>query len=335
MTWLSILVPVYNVHPYLTECLESILSQTDQDIEVLALDDRSTDGSWDLLQQLGQRWPGRLKLLQHERNAGLSAARNTMIEAATGDYLWFVDSDDKLLPGAVHALAQIVQGCQPDIVLCDFSMWRETTQLKHRLRGEAHRRSFKGPAEQCIHDRSKLLAGLLSTGKMHAWSKISKRSLWNSSLRFPHGRYFEDSMCMPLLALRCQSFYYCPEPWIAYRQRSSSILGSLNTQKIQDLSASLRDFSQALSHDALSADPSLKEPLATQCARNLLGAIRFVNRQKGSLDQAQILRLEEQFFSDFEQSSPYSIRELVKIHIRHGHFIRAWKLYAGTHGKAG
>src|SRR2546427_2277939 len=85
------------------------MDQADAGVQVLVLDDCSTDGSWALMQQLDQRWPGRLQLMQHERNAGLSAARNTMIEAATGDYLWFLDSDDKLLPGAIAGLSAIVK----------------------------------------------------------------------------------------------------------------------------------------------------------------------------------------------------------------------------------
>ena len=67
MTWLSILVPVYNVAPYLEECLASVVEQLPEGggVELLVLDDCSTDGSWALMQQLGERWPGRLRLLQH------------------------------------------------------------------------------------------------------------------------------------------------------------------------------------------------------------------------------------------------------------------------------
>ena len=239
MTWLSILVPVYNVLPYLEECLQSVMDQADAGVQVLVLDDCSTDGSWALMQQLDQRWPGRLQLMQHERNAGLSAARNTMIDAATGDYLWFLDSDDKLLPGAIAGLSAIVKQHAPDAVLCDFSVWREAPRLKHRLRGEAHRHSFQGPTLQRSQDRGALLAGLLRTGQLHAWSKISRRSLWDAGLRFPAGRYFEDMMTMPQMALRCSSFYYHPQPWVAYRQRANSILASMTPAKAADQSAAL------------------------------------------------------------------------------------------------
>src|SRR5690606_30523197 len=119
-----------------TACVESVMEQAGLGVQVLLLDDCSTDGSWALMQTLAARWPGRLQLLQHASNGGLSAARNTMIDAADGEYLWFLDSDDKLLPGSIAELQRIVGAHAPDLVLCDFCVWRERPRLKHVLRGE-------------------------------------------------------------------------------------------------------------------------------------------------------------------------------------------------------
>lgn len=326
MSWLSILIPVYNVKPYLEECIESVLAQADQGVQVLLLDDCSTDGSWELAEQLAQRWPGRLELLQHHRNSGLSAARNTMIEAARGDYIWFLDSDDKLLPNAITELADIVKHHASDIVLCDFSVWREQTRLKHRLRGESHRRSFSGDAGKLVSDPVKLLAGLLTTGQMHAWSKISRRELWDQNLRFPSGKYFEDLMTMPLVALRCKNFYYCPHPWVAYRQRDSSILSSMNLAKVRDQSTSLLPLAQALQHDPLRLQPKLRLAWAQQCSRNLVGAMRFLARHHQELTPERSVQLANQFRNDFAISSPYSIDELLQAYMRRGWWLRALKL---------
>lgn len=327
MNWLSILIPVYNVRPYLEECLESVLSQADAGVQVLVLDDCSTDGSWKLLQQLERRWPGRLQLMRHAHNAGLSAARNTMIDAARGEYLWFLDSDDKLLPGALSELEDIVRTHTPDVVLCDFAVWRERPRLRHRLRGESHRRSFIGSSGRLMHERSALLTGLLATGQMHAWSKISRRALWDATLRFPPGRYFEDLMTMPLLALRCRSFYHCPQPWVAYRQRGTSILSTMNPAKAQDQSAALIGLAQALCGDPLRDQPALQLAWAQQCARNLVGAMRFLARQTHGLPPAQAKELANRFRADFTQASPYSIAQLQRIYLRRGWWLRALKLH--------
>lgn len=332
MTWLSILVPAYNVEPYLQECLGSIVEQASQGVEILVLDDRSTDGSWALMQKLALRWPGRLQLLRHDTNTGLSAARNTMIDAAQGDYLWFVDSDDKLLPGAIAQLHSIVQAHRPDVVLCDFSVWRKHERLKHRLRGERHRHSFDGPARTLVHDRCALLKGLLTTGQLHAWSKISRRALWED-LRFPARRWFEDMATMPLMALRAESFYYEPKPWLAYRQRTSSILASMTLSKALDQSAALTPLSQALQTLPCGANEGVRLALTHQCARNLIGAMRFVRR--AALPAAERHAVIQRLCGDFRKASPLSGREWLLACLRRGWWLRAARFAQAWRGVGG
>lgn len=328
MTWLSVLVPVYNVLPYLHECLASVVEQVGDDagIQIVVLDDCSTDGSWPLVQELAQRWPGRLQLLQHARNGGLSAARNTLIDAAEGDYLWFLDSDDKLLPGAIERLRAIVQAHAPDVVLCDFSVWRERPRLKHRLRGEGHRRSFDGPAHQLVQDRSALLMGMLSTGQLHAWSKISRRGLWGSDLRFPAGRYFEDMATMPLMALRAQSFYYACQPWVAYRQRASSILANMSLAKAMDQSAALLPLALAIRQTPLHAHAGVRLALAQQAARSLIGALRYVCRSPCDALQDQThAHAAEQMRHNFCETSLLSPEALARAYLLRGWWLRRQK----------
>ncbi|MBS0293339.1 MAG: glycosyltransferase family 2 protein [Proteobacteria bacterium] len=328
MTWLSVLVPVYNVQDYLEECLCSVVEQLPADggVQVLVLDDCSTDGSWALMQRLDARWPGRLQLLRHERNGGLSAARNTMIDAATGDYLWFLDSDDKLLPGAIAGLQAIVNRHAPDVVLCDFRVWRERLRLKHRLRGEGHRRSFDGPAGRLVHEPGRLLAGMLMTGELHAWSKISRRALWGAAdadgLRFPVGRYFEDMATMPLMALRADSFFYEPRPWVAYRQRGSSILATMTTPKALDQSAALLPLARALQGRPELQQHALRLALAHQAARALGGAMRHVCQCQPGDGQQQPSVLAERLRQNFRATSPLAPEALALAYLRRGWWLR-------------
>lgn len=325
MAWLSILVPVYNVQPYLHECLASVLDQVGDDagIQILVLDDCSSDGCWALLQQLAHRWPGRLQLLQHACNGGLSAARNTLIDAAQGDYLWFLDSDDKLLPGAIARLRTIVQSHTPDVVLCDFSVWRARVQLKHRLRSEQHRRSFQGPPQQLLHDRCALLAGMLATGQLHAWSKISRRALWGQDLRFPPGRYFEDMTTMPLMALRAESFYYEPRPWVAYRQRASSILSSMSLPKALDQSAALLPLAQALRLTPCHGHAGVQLALAQQAARSMIGALRYVWQCQGGTDLGEApSHVAERMRQNFRDISPLAPQALARAYLLRGWWLR-------------
>ncbi|WP_313300308.1 glycosyltransferase family 2 protein [Diaphorobacter sp.] len=324
--WLSILVPVYNVEPYLQECLESVLQQTERlpGVEVLALEDGSTDGSPALLQRLAARWPGRITPMQHAHNQGLSAARNTMLDAARGDYVWFLDSDDKLLPGSIAALQEIVTAHAPDVVLCDFQVWRDKPRLKHRLRGEMHRRSFAGPANRLLRDRCAVLADMLMPGELHAWSKISRRALWSDGLRFPVGRYFEDMATMPLMLLRAASCYYANQPWVAYRQRASSILATPNLHKALDQAAALEAFRAAWAGSPCAGDARVELALAHQSARNFIGAMRYIDAMDdASADKRDAIT---RITAHFRASSPMTPEALCKAYGARGWWLRKHKL---------
>ena len=327
--WLSILVPVYNVEPYLEECLASVMEQSaqspqSQGVEVLVLNDCSTDGSPALMQQLAQRWPGRLRLMEHAKNQGLSAARNSMIDAAQGDYLWFLDSDDKLLPGSIASLQQIVTAHHPDVVLCDFQVWREKPRFKHRLRGELHRSSFAGPARRLLSDRCQVLADVLMPGELHAWSKISRRSLWGDDLRFPVGQYFEDMATMPLMMLRASSFYYADQPWVAYRQRGNSILATPNLGKALDQARSLEAFRAALQTSDCAGHAQVQLALAHQSARNFIGAMRFLDSTGGvTAERHETVKRIKTYFLN---SSPLTPEALCKAYLARGWWLRRSKL---------
>lgn len=232
--WLSILIPIYNVENYLRECLESVLSQIDDGVEIIALDDCSTDNSLLLLQEITQQSSTPIIILKHTQNQGLSAARNSMLDRASGDYIWFLDSDDLMEPSSIRQLKKIIEEHKPDLIMCDFRVLRKQQRLKHILRGENHRASFTGQANKLLRTSALLFYGLYKKGELHAWSKISRRSLWSDDLRFPVNRYMEDMTTTPRLALRASTYFYCPQVWIAYRQRHGSILSTASIKKIED-----------------------------------------------------------------------------------------------------
>jgi glycosyltransferase involved in cell wall biosynthesis len=240
--WLSILVPVYNVEPYLRQCVGSILSQTDAEgVETILLDDCSTDGSLNLCQQLANEFPGRVRVVRHNHNHGISVTRNSLLAEATGKFTWFLDSDDYLLPGAVARLKAILDKDDPDLVICNYA--------KRRV---FFKRAFPGRGGRMEHDQSKLVAGVFQCRKMHVWLKIARRSLWDG-IEFPVGKHFEDMATTPHLLLRAKSYYYAPQNWIYYRIRAGSIMSSLtstgdpfNADKYDDIAGSLMGYPAAL-----------------------------------------------------------------------------------------
>ncbi|MDR0988022.1 MAG: glycosyltransferase [Prevotellaceae bacterium] len=120
----SVIIPVYNVSAYIERCIRSVLDQTWQALEVIVVDDCGNDNSMEVAGRVVQSHPrsAAVKFLGHERNRGLSAARNTGVAAASGEYVYFLDSDDYLPPDAIEQLARAAERERPDFVIGNFTI---------------------------------------------------------------------------------------------------------------------------------------------------------------------------------------------------------------------
>jgi glycosyltransferase involved in cell wall biosynthesis len=238
--WLSILIPAHNVQDYVIECVESIADQCDHGVEIIVLDDKSTDATYARLIEYSHRTHVALKILQHAENSGVSAARNSLRAAASGEYLWFIDSDDVLLANSINELKAIVQKASPDLVMCDFMYWysHDRLPLAH-IKKDTNRKTFNGKSGQLLTSISDLFFGVFSERQLHLWTKITKRSLWNESHCFPVGKYFEDVVVSPRVLLEVKTYIYINRPWVKYRQREGSILAVPTLNKVNDLADSL------------------------------------------------------------------------------------------------
>lgn len=127
----SIIVPVYNVSVYVEDCLSSIVSQTYDNIEVLCIDDRGTDDSMDIVRQYAKD-DHRIKIIQNERNIGLGATRNVGIRHASGNYLFFLDSDDYITADAIEKLVMTAEASEADIIYGGSQAFASEAGLTHR-----------------------------------------------------------------------------------------------------------------------------------------------------------------------------------------------------------
>jgi Glycosyl transferase family 2 len=323
--WLSVLVPVYNVAPYLRQCVESVLAGADNGLELLLLDDASTDASLALMHTLQAEHGARIRLLQHGHNQGLSAARNSLLEAAQGEHVWFIDSDDWIAPAALPTLKRVLDGANPpDMVFFDYRVVRGRDRLKYRLRGEHHRRSLRATAQQPLAGGTALLEAVLASGNLFAWAHVSRRSLWQQTppLRFPVGRHFEDMATTPLLALRAASAWYEAEPWVMYRRRDDSISALMSAAKVADLSLGVRGHREVLLRRFPNAPTTARVALAHQAARNLLSALRHARQLPAEEAQALARRAGE----DFHVSVGDDLALLQRSYLARGWWWRAWRL---------
>ena len=218
----SIIVPVYNVALYIDACLESIKQQTYQHIEIIVVEDCSTDDSKGLLNS--HLSDNRIRLVQHQKNRGLSAARNTGIESAAGEYIMFVDSDDIVDTRLVAACVACALKTNAEVVTYGFSTFKD------------------GIAEAALPYPSSNLAcetiveDLYYFDQPHfAWLKFIRSSVIQAaSLRFPIDLYYEDWPFHWHLGLSTKVRYRLPMNFYLYRQRDTSITGVAD-KKLLDL----------------------------------------------------------------------------------------------------
>ncbi|TWT18107.1 glycosyltransferase family 2 protein [Luteimonas marina] len=316
--WLSVLVPFHDVERYLEACVRSVLAQGEAGMEVVLLDDASTDGSAAIAEALRGDAPTVVRAIAHDRNRGISAARNSLLQAARGTYVWFVDSDDLLLPGSLRRLRDVVDAGSPDLVLCDFRYVRDDFGLKHRLRGERHAHTFDGPSLRVLHDRNVLVAGLLSKRQLHVWSKVAKREAWQRAA-FPQGRYFEDVAVVPALLEGVRSWIHVPEPWVGYRQRAGSIMASQSPRKLLDLLRANRDLRAGLLALPGGLDERARFSLDYFCLRTFAWIAR---KSRASRDP----ELDAACRGELAAMFPRGVAGVLAACRRRGWLLRAWRL---------
>lgn len=207
----SLLIPIYNVEKYLTECLDSALVQTLEDIEIICINDGSTDSSLDIIKSYAER-DGRVKIID-KKNSGYGASMNKGLEAATGEYVGILESDDFFEPDALESLYAAAKEYDADVCKANFWFYWSTPVKKDEL-------------FECVHPgESGLATGDvrrdLFNRKPSIWSAIYRRSfLENNSIRFletPGASYQDSSFNFKVWAMAC-SVALIEKPIIHYRQ---------------------------------------------------------------------------------------------------------------------
>ncbi|AZQ35148.1 CDP-glycerol:glycerophosphate glycerophosphotransferase [Streptomyces cyaneochromogenes] len=216
----SVIVPAYKVQAYLHECLESVLSQSYPDLEVIAVDDCSPDACGAIIDEFAARDP-RVRAVHLAENRGLGAARNAGMAEATGDYLVFLDSDDTLTPDSLHAIAdRLKETGEPDVLVYDYA---RTYWTGETIRNQAaDRLTEEGPAPFRLADRPGLLRML-----MVAWNKAYRRDfVEQEGFAFPSGYYEDTPWTYPVL-MTAESIATLDRVCVHYRQRRrGGILGT-------------------------------------------------------------------------------------------------------------
>ena len=211
----SVIVPVYNVADYLPACVYSLLTQQSKDWELILVDDGSTDGKCPALcDKLAAEHPKLVRVI-HQENGGLGAARNTGIEAARGDYLLFVDSDDTLEPGTLERLSGVVDETGADMIVFPYCYVTEAGEQP----GEPRLSAVTGETVTLEEEPDLLL------DSPSACFRLWKRELFaDGSIRFPGRVWYEDLCTTPKALLRARSIVQIPDSFYRYLLRPGSIM---------------------------------------------------------------------------------------------------------------
>lgn len=231
-TIISVIVPVYNVEPYIEKCIESVLNQSFENLELILVNDGSPDRSGKICEDYAKK-DSRIKVV-HKENGGLSDARNRGLQIAKGEYIFFLDSDDYIAPKALEVLYKRIREDDADISISNFLYINQNDD-------EIRQRNIDMPVKDELLSRDEMLEKLTTEKYWYfvvAWGKLYRRNLW-MNYKFPVGKIHEDEFVCHYIVNECDKVSCIQEPLYYYVQRNDSIMG--NGFSIKNL-----DFVEAL-----------------------------------------------------------------------------------------
>lgn len=211
---ISVIIPIYNVENYLEKCIESVINQTYKNLEIILVNDGSTDGCKEICDRY-KASDKRIKVI-HKKNGGISDARNWGIDNATGDYIAFLDSDDWIDLGLYENLYNNIIKEKCDISMCNYKRtYDNKSNLKHS-------------DKKVIYTNHEILKELYTDKQILivvVWNKLFKKELFNS-FRFPVGKIHEDEYLIPSVLYKANKIVYLEKELIYYRITPNSIMNS-------------------------------------------------------------------------------------------------------------
>ncbi len=230
-TELSIIVPCYNVETYIEECLFSILNHLNDTMELIIINDGSTDDTRSKINQVVAGYRDKRINIIDQQNKGISAARNTGLNASSGIWVSFLDSDDSYTEHFFDVFNKTIKYASADLVEFDANIIRDTGSPEY------FSCSFL-PTENVNGSETLSLIPVFRQAKWFTWSRIYKRSLLtNNNIYFPEGLIYEDIAAIPLCYLSSSTVSRIKIPLVNYRVREGSLSTHINNKDINDLIA--------------------------------------------------------------------------------------------------
>lgn len=285
----SIIVPVYNVENYLAKCLDSLIVQSLDDIEILVVNDGSKDRSEEIIQQYAQKYPEKIKAFS-KKNGGLSDARNFGIAHASGDYIGFVDSDDYVTNTMFEEMFSLAEKHQAKIVVCNIQKVDENGKIIQKLTQLPNM-----PEHISLENNFSVFSDI----SYFACNKLFKKELFDQK-RFKKGVHFEDIQLIPQLLLECDTIAQTQNYHYQYFERTDSITKT-HTEKGLDMLKAIQDVEEAFEKSKYAQKKeALKNFQIFEGVYSFLAYLAFVKK-------------EEMFYQMSDQLSVFMSERQIKI----------------------
>ncbi|MBB5333882.1 glycosyltransferase involved in cell wall biosynthesis [Chryseobacterium koreense] len=233
MVKVSIIVPVFNTERYLKKCLKSLVNQTLEEIEIIVVNDGSTDGSQLIIDEFQERFPEKIKSFAKE-NGGLGDARNFGLDRANGEFIGFVDSDDYVSENMFLEMHDLAKKHSAELVICNLQKVNEEGEVTQKLT------QIPNLPEKILLEEN---LSVFSDLSYFACNKIFKKELFEGK-RFKKGVQFEDIQLIPQLLLQCTTLAQTQNYHYQYFERSESITRT-HTEKGLDILEAVEEVSAA------------------------------------------------------------------------------------------
>ena len=258
---ISIIIPVYNVSKYLPNCLDSIINQTYQNIEIIIINDGSTDNSLDICNEYKKK-DKRIIVLE-QKNCGLSETRNRGIRNAKGKYIGFIDSDDVISPYMFEYLYKALIENDSDISICSCDYFYENPNFDDEYK-VINMNSIDGLKELMIDRKI----------TNHAVDKLYRKELFND-IKFPIGKKFEDICIMYKLFSKCNNISFVDCKLYGYYQRVGSITGQYNIDSTIDFINAINNRYEDILKSNINLSPYLELNRVNSILRYFLDIVKY------------------------------------------------------------
>lgn len=298
---ISIIIPLYNVERYVDSCLQSVVQQIDERVEVIIVNDGSTDQSPDICQKYENRYQS-IRVV-NQANAGLSAARNTGIKNAHGDYILFLDSDDYLAPEAIKQVIEATTKNTDIIVGKALTVDEQTNSINNNHVNYIE--NYNNQPDKWLFEMDKK-----SDFWFAAWLIIIKRDfLENNNLYFLEGIYHEDELWVPTVFSRARTMMVLNYDFYCYRiNRQGSIVNSVNTKKEFDKIVIIDEFNKIKFESEIS-----RSLIDARCAALLYGIIRKLSLIDNENEREQLISMVSSRLSYLKHSKYWGVYFICKL----------------------